>query len=112
MSPLPAMAIAVTISSAISTIVFLGLMQPLRALLRRACPGTEGEDFWMRFTVLMLYLCPLLIALVFGLPIPDALAKFDAGQIAQKVLSAALFGAVAALAVIGLRLSTLRALRG
>jgi hypothetical protein len=80
--------------------------------LRRACPGPEGETVWMRFTVLMLYLCPLLIALVFGLPYTDALVKFDAGQIAQKVLSAALFGVVAALAGIGLRLSTLRTLRG
>src|SRR5262245_41454890 len=111
MSPLPAMAIAVSISLAISTVVLLALMQPLRMLLRRACPATEGENFWMRFTLLMLYLCPLLIALVFGLPMPDGLAQFDASQIAQKVLSPALFGVVAALGVIGLRLSTLTTLR-
>jgi hypothetical protein len=111
MSSLQAISIAVAISLTVSTILVIAVMHPLRALLRRACPGPEGENFWTRFTVLMLYLSPLLVALVFGLPYPNALAAFDAGQIAQKVLSAALFGAFAALGGIGLRMSTLQALR-
>jgi hypothetical protein len=105
-----AVAIAVAISACVSTILVAGLMTPLRAILRRACPGPEGENFWTRFTVLMLYLSPLLIALVFGLPYSEALAQLDAGQLAQRVLSSALFGAFAALAGIGLRIGTLRSL--
>lgn len=108
MSALQAMAIAIAISACVSTILVTGLMAPLRALLRRVCPGPEGESFWARFTVLMLYLSPLLIALVFGVPYTNELALLDAGQLAQRVLSSALFGAFAALGGIGLRMATLR----
>ena len=108
MNALQAMAIAVVISACVSTVLVAGLMPPLRAVLRRVCPGPEGENFWARFTVLMLYLSPLLIALVFGVPYSEALAQLDAGQLAQRVLSSALFGAFAALGGIGLRMSTLR----
>jgi hypothetical protein len=97
MSSLQAMAIAIAVSVSISSILVVGLIQPLRSLLQRVCPGPEGENFWARFTVLMLYLSPLLIALV-----------FDIGQVVQKVLPAALFGAFAALGGIGLRMATLR----
>lgn len=110
MSALQAMAIAIAVSVCISTILVAGLMTPLRAILRRACPGPEGENFWVRFTVLMLYLLPLLIALVFGVPYSDALVQLDAGELVQRVLSSTLFGAFAALAGIGLRIGTLRTL--
>ncbi|NJO13698.1 MAG: hypothetical protein HC872_09800 [Gammaproteobacteria bacterium] len=92
----------------VSTILVTGLMSPLRAVLRRLCPGPEGENFWMRFTVLMLYLSPLLVALVFGVPYSTVLETLDAGQLAQRVLSSTLFGAFAALAGIGMRMGTLR----
>ena len=108
MSALQAMAIAIVVSVCVSTVLVAGLMSPLRAVLRRVCPGPEGENFWARFTVLMLYLSPLLIALVFGVPYSQELVQLDAGQLAQRVLSSALFGAFAALAGIGLRMSTLR----
>jgi hypothetical protein len=108
MSALQAMAIAIAISLGISTLVVAGLMAPLRAVLRRVCPGPEGENFWARFTVLMLYLSPLMIALVFGVPYAKVLEQLDAGQLAQRVLSAALFGAFAALGGVGLRMATLR----
>lgn len=110
MSALQAMAIAIAVSVCVSTILVTGLMTPLRAVLRRACPGPEGENFWARFTVLMLYLSPVLIALVFGVPHGDVLVQLDAGQLAQRVLSSALFGGFAALAGIGLRMATLRTL--
>jgi hypothetical protein len=108
MSALQAMAIAIAVSVCVSTLLVAGLMPPLRAVLRRVCPGPEGENFWARFTVLMLYLSPLLIALVFGVPYSEVLQKLDAGQLAQRVLSSTLFGAFAALGGIGLRMSTLR----
>jgi hypothetical protein len=84
MSALQAMAIAIAVRVCVGTILVAGLMTPLRAVLRRACPGPEGENFWTRFT--------------------------DAGQLTQRVLSSALFGAFAALAGIGLRMGTLRTL--
>jgi hypothetical protein len=110
MSALQAMAIAIAVSVCVSTILVAGLMTPLRAILRRACPGPEGESFWTRFTVLMLYLSPLLIALVFGVPHGDSLVQLDAAQLTQRVLSSALFGGFAALGGIGLRMATLRTL--
>lgn len=86
----------------------LQAMTPLRAVPRRVCRGPEGENFWVRFTVPMLYLSPLLIALVFGVPYSNVLAALDAGQPAQRVLSSALFGACAALVGIGMRMGTVR----
>jgi hypothetical protein len=108
MGALQAMAIAIAVSVCVSTILVAGLMTPLRAVLRRVCPGPEGENFWTRFTVLMLYLSPLLIALVFGVPYGSVLETLDSGELAQRVLSSTLFGAFAALAGIGLRMGTLR----
>jgi hypothetical protein len=108
MSALQAMSIAIAVSVCVSTVLVAGLMTPLRGVLRRVCPGPEGENFWARFTVLMLYLSPLLIALVFGVPYQTALSQLDAGGLAQRVLSSALFGAFAALSGIGLRMATLR----
>lgn len=108
MSALQAMAIAIAVSVCVSTVLVAGLMAPLRAVLRRVCPGPEGENFWARFTVLMLYLSPLLVALVFGVPYSNVLETLDGGQLAQRVLSSTLFGAFAALAVIGLRMASLR----
>jgi hypothetical protein len=108
MSALQAMAIAIAISACVSTLLVAGLMTPLRAVLRRVCPGQEGENFWTRFTVLMLYLSPLLIALVFGVPHAAELAQLDTGQVVQRVLSSTVFGAFAALGGIGLRMATLR----
>jgi hypothetical protein len=43
-------------------------------------------------------------------PYGDILVQLDAGQLAQRVLSSALFGGFAALAGIGLRMATLRTL--
>jgi hypothetical protein len=106
MSALQAMTIAIAVSVCVSTILVAGLLTPLRAVLRRVCPGPEGENFWTRFTVLMLYLSPLLVALVFG--VPYSTDSLDSGQLAQRVLSSALFGAFAALAGIGMRMGTLR----
>jgi hypothetical protein len=78
MSALQAMAIAIAVSVCVSTVLVAGLLSPL------------------------------LIALVFGVPYSQDLVQLDAGQLAQRVLSSALFGAFAALAGIGLRMSTLR----
>jgi hypothetical protein len=108
MSALQAMAIAIVVSVCVRTDLVACLMTPLRAVQRRECPGPEGENFWARFTVLMLYLSPLLIALVFGVPYSEVLTRLDAGELAQRVLTSALFGAFAALTGIGLRMSTLR----
>jgi hypothetical protein len=55
MSALQAMSIAIAVSVCVSTVLVAGLMTPLRGVLRRVCPGP-------RFTVLMLYLSPLLMA--------------------------------------------------
>lgn len=63
MRALQAPASAIAVSVCVSTTLVAGLMTPLRPVLRRACPGPEGENFWACFTVLMLYLSPLLIAL-------------------------------------------------
>ena len=108
MNSLQGIGVAVFVSLAVSSIVVAGLMQPLRTVLRRACLAGDGEHFWARFTAVMLFVAPLLIALVFGLPSAEALIRYDAGQVAQKVLSATMFGMFATLGGIGLKMASIK----
>jgi hypothetical protein len=107
MNMLGAVLIAMITSLSVSSVLAATLVGPLTPLLGRLCPGPESERFWIRFTIVILYLTPLLAALVFGVPASPEFALASAGAIVRQVLSASLFGAFLALAAIGLRLSTL-----
>lgn len=106
MSMLQSLVVALFVSLAISTMLSLALMQPLQGLLHQICPAVEGESFWTRFTVVMLFVAPMLIALVFGLPDNFTFTQFNAGQVVRKIISATLFGAFATLAGIGWKLAS------
>lgn len=65
--------------------------------------------FWTRFTVLMLYLGPLLVTLIFGVPYSSELSlKLTTTDVMVRVVSAALVGSFLTLGGIGLRIGTLR----
>jgi hypothetical protein len=107
MNALSAVAVAALTSLFVSSVLTATLVGPLRPLLGRLCPGPESERFWARFTIVILYLTPLLVALVFGVPASSELASASAGALIRQVASASLSGALLALIAIGLRLSTL-----
>jgi len=65
-------------------------------------------EFWTRAAVTVLYLMPLWVVLVFGLPDLGRLEYVSAGEIVRRALAAASFALVALVIATGLRLSSLR----
>lgn len=95
------------VSLALSSAVCLALAAPLRDVLERTCPGTLGARFWERFTAVMLFLVPLLVAIAFGMPSPYEWAGTSVDIALPGIVSSVLWGLLIALAAVGLRLSTL-----
>jgi hypothetical protein len=98
--------VALIISLAVSSTLSIALVTPLHAVLRQICPAIEGENFWARFTLVMLFVGPMLVALIFGVPDAYSLDGFNVGQLVRKVISATLFGAFATVAGIGWTLAS------
>jgi hypothetical protein len=96
------------VSLALSTILSLVILPPARSVLRRLCPAEDAVAFWTRFTVLMLFLGPLIVTLIFGVPYSDFSSKLTATDLVIRVVSAALVGSFLTLGGIGLRIGTLR----
>ena len=58
--------LGLVVSLVLSSVISLVILPPTRAPLRRLCPLEDAVAFWTRFTVLMLFLGPLLVTLIFG----------------------------------------------
>jgi hypothetical protein len=99
--------VTLLVSLALSAAVCLALAAPLRDVLERTCPGALGARFWERFTAVMLFLIPLLVAIAFGMPAPYAWLGTPLDVALPGIVSAVLWGLLIALAAVGLRLSTL-----
>jgi Na+/H+-dicarboxylate symporter len=100
MNPLEALALAIGVSLVLSGAVTLVIFRPLQALLRKVCPSPEAVAFWDRFTILMLFLSPLFISVIWGVAPARILEKEDSGSILQTIVSSALVGIF--LAVLGM----------
>ena len=96
------------VSLVLSTILSAIILPPTRSVLRRFCPAEDTVAFWTRFTVLMLFLGPLIVTLIFGVPYSDLTSRLSATDLVVRVVSAALVGSFLTLAGIGLRIGTLR----
>jgi uncharacterized membrane protein YraQ (UPF0718 family) len=97
------------ISLALSAILSFIILPPVRSVLRKSCPTDDGVSFWTRFTILMLFLGPLIITLVFGVPSHALAERLTQDDQLLHVSTAALVGIFLALATIGLRMGTLKA---
>jgi hypothetical protein len=108
MDEITALAIVVTIALLLSTATVLAIYAPLRRLLEAACPLGSTAEFWTRAAVTVLYLMPLWVVLVFGLPDLGRLEYISAGEVMRRALAASSFALVAIVIATGLRLSSLR----
>jgi len=99
--------LGVLVSLVLSTILSVIILPPTRSVLRRLCPAEDAVAFWTRFTVLMLYLGPLIVTLIFGVPYSDFSSRLSATDLVVRVISAALVGSFLTLGGIGLRVGTL-----
>lgn len=104
MSSLQALGFAIGVCVVMSAILSLVIYQPLRMLLVRVCVGDEAVRFWARFTIIMLFLSPLLVSVAFGVP---TAAKVTTGALVQQILTTALFGSFLTMLGMGLWVSAL-----
>src|SRR2546430_14587735 len=56
--------LGLVVSLVLSSVLSLVILPPTRALLCRLCPLEDTVAFWTRFTVLMIFLGPLLVTLI------------------------------------------------
>jgi hypothetical protein len=107
MSPFTALASALGIAVAASTITTAAIHGPLRRQLAASCPVDSTASYWMRSAVTLIYLLPMFVVLVFGLP---DLRFNDLGlaEIARRALASAAFALAAIVSGMGLRLASLR----
>jgi hypothetical protein len=56
----------------------------------------------------MIFLGPLVVTLIFGIPYSDAALKFSTSDLVLRVVTSALVGSFLTLAGIGVRIGTLR----
>jgi hypothetical protein len=107
MTSLQALTLATVVSLVLSTVLSLVIYRPLRAVLFKVCAGEEAVQFWLRFSVTMLFLSPLFVSIVFGLPsAPQALAQ-NVGALFQGIVATALVGTFLSMLGMGLWVSTL-----
>jgi len=108
MNEITALVITVTIALLLSTATVVAIYAPLRRLLEAICPLGSTAEFWTRAAVTVLYLMPLWVTLVFGLPDLARLEYVPAGEITRRALAASSFALVVIVVATGLRLSSLR----
>jgi hypothetical protein len=101
-------ALGLVVSLALSTILSVVILPPVRSVLQGLCPTPDAVSFWTRFTILMLFLGPLTVTLIFGVPYSELSLKLSATDLVVRVLTSALVGSFLTLAGIGMRMGTLR----
>lgn len=100
---------ALLVSLVLSSVLSFVILPPTRAVLRRLCPAEESVAFWTRFTVLMLFLGPMSVTLIFGVPYSgDLSGRLTPTDVMVRVITAALIGSFLTLGGIGLRIGTAR----
>lgn len=107
MTTLQALAIAAGVSVALSVALCVVIYRPLQALLDRVCPGAEAVRFWARFSLTMLFLAPLLVSTVFGLPPAELMQRQDPGSLLKGIIATGLFGSFLTMLGMGLWVSAL-----
>lgn len=107
MTSLEALALALGVSIALGFAVTAVLFKPLQALLARVCSGHEAVVFWERFTILMLFLSPVFVSVVWGVPPRKLLESEDVGGVLQSIITSGLVGTFLAVLGMGIWVSAL-----
>jgi hypothetical protein len=104
MNSLSALALAISVSLIISSIVIVIMTDPLRIVLGQLCLDRNSTAFWIPFTKVMLFITPLLFTLIFesAVILPELVLTL------RTALSASLFGCFAALLVVGYQIARAR----
>jgi hypothetical protein len=106
-SKILALSTAISVSLILSTIVAVVMTKPLRGVLKQLCLDGDAGAFWIPFTTVIFYVTPLLFTMLFEGP----LVAPDLVNIVRTALASSLFGAFAALLVVGYQVSRARPIR-
>jgi hypothetical protein len=106
-SALSALSVAIIVSLVFSTVVTVVMTEPLRAVLRQRCLSNTASEFWIPFTIVMLYVTPLLITALFE----DTVTEPSLVNTLSTALASSLVGGFAALLVVGYQISRERPAR-
>jgi hypothetical protein len=103
-NPLSALALAISVSLIVGTIVTVVMTRPLRVVLKQLCIDNDATGFWIPFTTMMFYVTPLLFTLLFEstLIVPNLVSSL------RTALTSSLFGEFAALLVVGYQIARAR----
>jgi hypothetical protein len=95
---------AILSSLVVSTIIVAVFKRPLASALAELCDGQAGVNFWVVFTVLMLYLVPLFAVVLFA--VPDSCSIYSVGpNFYTKLVASILGGQLSGLLVAGWQVS-------
>ena len=108
MNELTALITVIAISLLLSSATIYAIYSPLHRLLEAVCPLKITATFWTRAAVTVLYLLPLWVVLVMGLPDHSRLEFSSASEVARRGLAAACFTLVVIVIAAGVRLSSVR----
>ena len=108
MNEISALITVVSISVALSTATVVTIHAPLRSLLETICPLGATAVFWTRAAITVLYLMPLWVVLVFGVPDFSRVDLISGGDVARRALAAASFALVGIVIATGFRLAGVR----
>jgi hypothetical protein len=103
-----ALGTVIAIALGLSTATVTAIHVPLRRLLEAVCPVGSTAVFWTRAAVIIIYLLPLWVALVFGLPNLQHLEYLSAGEVTRRAFASSSFALVLIVITTALRLSSLR----
>lgn len=101
-------ALGVFFSAVVSAAAGAVLLGPTKGILESICPTGQGVLFWTRFTVLMIFLGPLLVTLVFGVPSSAQARGLQSADLIIRALTSALVGGFLTVGSIGIRIATMR----
>jgi hypothetical protein len=104
MSPILALSIAIAVSLMLSAIVAVVMTGPLRGVLKQLCLNSDASAFWIPFTTVMFYVTPLLFTVLFE----STVVPLELVGIVRTALASSLFGAFAALLVVGYQIAGAR----
>jgi len=107
MNSMQTLGICMSISLATSLVLLKSLSQPLRAFIGSLCSDATSTEFWLRFTIVMLFLVPLLSTLSFGTPRAYMAESFDGGELIRRAVTATLTGEFFAVIGMGFWISSL-----
>jgi hypothetical protein len=104
MTAFTTLSIGIGVAFVASTLTVFAIHEPLRRQLEALCANGTSALYWTRTAVAVLYLLPLFVVLVFG--VPD-LTRLDAtpAEVARRTIAAAAFALATIVTAMGLRIA-------